>query len=50
MPSDRREFHSRIAISGLALQGFSAHAAGLRNSIKAVAFDGFPILDPVSRW
>jgi 2-haloacid dehalogenase len=46
MPSDRREFLRRFAISGLALQGFSAHAAGLRNSIKAVAFDGFPILDP----
>ena len=46
MPSDRREFLSRIALSGLALQSFSADAAGLRNSIKAVAFDGFPILDP----
>src|SRR5580692_2945590 len=46
MPSDRREFLSRIAISGLALQSFSADAAGPRNNIKAVAFDGFPILDP----
>jgi 2-haloacid dehalogenase len=46
MPSDRREFLSHIAISGLALQHLSADAAGLRNSIKAVAFDGFPILDP----
>src|SRR5580693_6587829 len=46
MPSDRREFLSRIAISGLSLQSFSADAARLRKSIKAVAFDGFPILDP----
>jgi 2-haloacid dehalogenase len=46
MPSDRREFLRRIALSGLALQSFSADAAGLRNSIKAVAFDAFPILDP----
>ena len=46
MPSDRREFLSRIAISGLVLQSFSADAARLRNRIKAVAFDGFPILDP----
>jgi 2-haloacid dehalogenase len=46
MPSDRREFLSRMAISGLALQSFSTAVAAFRSSIKAVAFDGFPILDP----
>ncbi len=47
MPSDRRrEFLRRIAVSGLALQRFSADAAGPRNGIKAVAFDAFPVLDP----
>ena len=35
-----------MAVSGLALQSFSADAAAFRSSIKAVAFDGFPILDP----
>src|SRR5579864_2394599 len=46
MPSDRREFLSRMAVSGLALQSFSTDAAAFRSNIKAVAFDGFPILDP----
>jgi 2-haloacid dehalogenase len=44
--SDRREFLSRMAISGLALQSFATKAAGSGGNIKAVAFDGFPILDP----
>jgi 2-haloacid dehalogenase len=35
-----------MAVSGLALQSFSNAAAGSRSGIKAVAFDGFPILDP----
>lgn len=35
-----------MAISGLALQHSSTSAAGARSNIKAVAFDGFPILDP----
>jgi len=35
-----------MAISGLALQRLSADTASFRRSIKAVAFDGFPILDP----
>jgi 2-haloacid dehalogenase len=44
--SDRREFISQIAASGIALQGFASQAATVRNNIKAIAFDGFPILDP----
>jgi 2-haloacid dehalogenase len=35
-----------MAVSGLALSSVSNAAAGPRRSIKAVAFDGFPILDP----
>ena len=35
-----------MAISGLELQQSSTTAAGARSNIKAVAFDGFPILDP----
>jgi 2-haloacid dehalogenase len=35
-----------MAISGLALQQSSTTAAGARSNIKAVALDGFPILDP----
>ena len=46
MTSDRRDFLGRIAVSGLALQSFANKAAGSRNNITAVAFDGFPILDP----
>jgi 2-haloacid dehalogenase len=46
MPSGRREFLSRMAISGLVLQSLSTDVAAFRSSIKAVAFDGFPILDP----
>jgi 2-haloacid dehalogenase len=46
MTSDRRGFLTRMAISGLALQRLSADTASFRRSIKAVAFDGFPILDP----
>jgi 2-haloacid dehalogenase len=44
--SGRRAFISQIAASGIALQSFANQAAGIRNSIKAIAFDGFPILDP----
>jgi len=46
MTSDRRDFLGRMAVSGLALQSFANQAAGARNNIKAVAFDGFPVLDP----
>src|ERR1700751_5584832 len=46
MTSDRRDFLGRMAVSGLALQSFANKAAGSRSNIKAVAFDGFPILDP----
>src|SRR5580700_6231321 len=46
MTPNRREFMSRMAISGLELQQSSTTAAGARSNIKAVAFDGFPILDP----
>ena len=46
MTSDRRDFLGRMAVSGLALQGFANKAAGSRGNIQAVAFDGFPILDP----
>jgi len=46
MTSDRRDFLGRMAVSGLALQNFANQAAGFRSNIKAVAFDGFPILDP----
>ena len=35
-----------MAVSGLALQNSSTIAAGSRGNIRAVAFDGFPILDP----
>jgi 2-haloacid dehalogenase len=45
MISKRREFISRIAASGLALQDY-AKGASSRNTIKAIAFDAFPILDP----
>jgi 2-haloacid dehalogenase len=45
MISKRREFLSRIAASGLALQT-CAKGASTRNTIGAVAFDAFPILDP----
>jgi len=44
--SDRREFLSRVAVSGLAVQSFANDGAGSRRHIKAIAFDGFPILDP----
>jgi hypothetical protein len=49
--SDRREFLSRIAVSGLALHGFANKAAGSRSNIRAVAFDGFlfSIRGPYSR-
>jgi hypothetical protein len=46
MTSDRRESLSRVAASGLAFHGFSNAPAATRSSIKAVAFDGFAILDP----
>ena len=46
MTSNRREFLSRMAASGLALQTFTNEAAGFRRTIRAVAFDAFPILDP----
>src|ERR1700722_3750490 len=46
MTLDRRGFLTRMAISGLPLQGLSADPASFRRSVKAVAFDGFPILDP----
>jgi 2-haloacid dehalogenase len=46
MTSERREFLSRMAASGLALQAFANEAAGSRSTIRAVAFDAFPILDP----
>jgi 2-haloacid dehalogenase len=46
MTTNRREFMSRMAVSGLALQNSSTIAAGSRGNIRAVAFDGFPILDP----
>jgi 2-haloacid dehalogenase len=46
MSLDRREFLSRMALSGLALQGQAKRASAFRSNIKAVAFDGFPILDP----
>src|SRR5580658_9414455 len=46
MTSKRREFLSRMAVSGLALQGFANDAAGSQSTIRAVAFDAFPILDP----
>jgi 2-haloacid dehalogenase len=48
MTSDRREFLSRAAVSGLALQSLVNEAAGSRTNIRAIAFDGFPILDPRS--
>ena len=44
--SSRREFLGRFAASGLALRRFANPAAGDRGRIKAIAFDGFPILDP----
>jgi 2-haloacid dehalogenase len=44
--SDRREFIIQIAASGIALQSFANQAAGISNNIKAIAFDGFAILDP----
>ena len=46
MTPSRRQLLSRMAASGLALQSFADQAAGFRGNIKAVAFDGFPILDP----
>ena len=46
MTPNRREFLSRVAVSGLALECLPAVAAGARGRIKAVAFDAFPILDP----
>jgi 2-haloacid dehalogenase len=44
--STRREFLSRTAVSGLALQTCVKEAASSPNTIRAVAFDAFPILDP----
>ncbi len=46
MLSKRREFLSRIAASGLALQTGMKAVGGSQHTIKAVAFDAFPILDP----
>jgi 2-haloacid dehalogenase len=45
MISSRREFVSRIAASGLAPQTFAPEAASSRSTIRAIAFDAFPILD-----
>ena len=42
----RREFLNRVAASGLALLSSANKAAGSGRNIKAIAFDGFPILDP----
>jgi 2-haloacid dehalogenase len=46
MTSKRREFLGRMAACGLTLQSFANEAAGSRRTIRAVAFDAFPILDP----
>jgi 2-haloacid dehalogenase len=46
MTSNRREFVSRMTLSGAALQSFALQAASSRRGIKAIAFDAFPILDP----
>ena len=48
MISKRREFLMRMAASGLALQTCAKDAASSRGTIRAVAFDAFPILDPRS--
>jgi 2-haloacid dehalogenase len=44
--TNRREFVSRVALSGMALRGFAGDAADSQFKIKAIAFDAFPILDP----
>jgi 2-haloacid dehalogenase len=46
MLSNRRDFLSGMAVSGLALQSMQSEPASSRSNIKAIAFDGFPILDP----
>jgi 2-haloacid dehalogenase len=46
MTSNRREFLSRMAVSGMAIPGLTKAATGSRSKIKAIAFDAFPILDP----
>ena len=46
MTLKRRDFLSRTAASGLALQTFANDASAARSTIRAVAFDAFPILDP----
>jgi 2-haloacid dehalogenase len=45
MTLNRRDFLNRIAASGSAIQTFANEAAGSRSTIRAVAFDAFPILD-----
>ena len=42
----RREFLSRTAFPRFALHSFANEAVASRRTIKAVAFDAFPILDP----
>src|SRR3954452_22675852 len=42
----KREFLTRIAVSGVALQSFANPSAGFQRKIRAIAFDAFPILDP----
>jgi len=46
MTSNRREFLSRVTLSGAALQSCALQAASSRHGIKAIAFDAFPIWDP----
>jgi 2-haloacid dehalogenase len=46
MTLKRRDFFSRMAASGLALQTFANEVTGSRRTIRAIAFDAFPILDP----
>jgi 2-haloacid dehalogenase len=46
MSPDRREFLSRMGVSGLALQSLTKKSQRFRSNFKAFAFHGFPILDP----
>jgi 2-haloacid dehalogenase len=46
MSANRRSFLGRMAGAGLVLQAVAKNVTGAGTKIRAIAFDGFPILDP----
>src|ERR1700722_10826220 len=46
MSANRRRFLGRMAGAGLVLQAVAKDVTGASTKIRAIAFDGFPVLDP----